>query len=212
MKTLLFVSLLLCSLFPAFAKSNEQHEQALIHSIDDYELPKNYIEVSEEGLPPDHYFQLLQQMMMFKFTLLNGTQVNESFTELKRNSRARMKYPGGQCSYRRAYIQNHFKKLNVVTGNILIHCPVNNGRLKLQDQVSGRYYTFSNFHDANIVAVSTDAGNQFQVLDLQFKDTPVTLEAYLAEIESSQRIRPSKTSTGSRGICYWSISTPYLKY
>lgn len=214
MKLLSFVFFLYCFLNPALAKLTEPHDLAIISSIDDFDLPRNYVEVSEEGLPRNHFLQLVQQMNIFRFTLLQETKVRDLFEELKRNPQARMRYPRGSCSKRRSYIQNRFKKMNVVSGKIYVYCPTNRGRLRLQDQVSGRYYTYSNFHDTNIVAVKTNRGNDFRVMDLQFQDTPVSLHEYLTEIEASQKIRPSKRrgNGSSRGLCYWSISTQYLNF
>jgi hypothetical protein len=104
------------------------------------------------------------------------------------------------------------KKKNIETGKILINCPGFNGRLRLQDQVSGHWYSFANFHDTNVVAAETPAGRTLMVLDLQFLDAPVTLHEYLTIIEASQKIRPKKTrDTGTR-FCYWTISTPHLTY
>lgn len=194
--------------FSAFA------ELSVIHSIDDYETPKNYVEVSEEGLPTDHYQQLLQRISIFRFTLTQDLEVKRLFEKFKMDSRARMRVAGGSCSTRRAYIQNQLRKMNIVSGKLLIHCPSNAGRLRLRDQVSGRYYTFSNFHDTNIVAIKSGNSYQFRVLDVQFEPNPVSLHDYLTEIEASQRIQPVQrrgTSSG-RNICYWYISTPYSKF
>lgn len=214
MKSLLFVFFWFCVFNSAFAQEIEQHDFAIISSIDDFDLPQNYVEVSEEGLPRDHYLRLVQQMNVFRFTVLSETKVRDLFEGLKRNSRARMRRPGGSCSHRRSYIQNLLKKMNIVSGKILLKCPANNGRLRLQDQVSGRHYTYVNFHDTNIVAVKTNSGNDFRVMDLQFEDTPVSLRDYLTEIEASQRIRPLKRkgNGSNRGRCYWSISTQHLTF
>lgn len=188
--------------------------ESLISEIDDFETAPNYIEVSEEGLPQEYYLELLQQMGLFRFTLLSDEYVNTFFESMKKNRQARMKVPGGSCSYRRAYVQKKLKALKTISGKLVLHCPTNNGRLRLKDRSSGRYYTFSNFHDANIVAVNTPNGPDFRVMDVQFEDTPLTLQAYLSEIETYQRIKPLKRkgSTTSKGTCYWSITTPYLKY
>jgi len=53
MKNLFFVSFLFFSLNTSFAESTEP--KAIIQSIDDYDYPYNYEEVSEEALPSDLY-------------------------------------------------------------------------------------------------------------------------------------------------------------
>jgi hypothetical protein len=209
MKLISLLYLLLSILNPSFAQIGEAYDRAIIRSIDDYDQPTNYVEVSEEGLPQEHYNQLIQQLNAFRFTLLTPSKVDELFENLTRNSQARMRQPGGLCSRRRAYIQNLFKQMDIVSGKILIKCPSNNGRLRLQDQVSRRYYTFSNFHDTNIVAVKTNTGVAFRVLDLQFQDNPISLHDYLSQIETLQRIRPIKRRGTTRSLCYWSISTSF---
>jgi hypothetical protein len=102
--------------------------------------------------------------------------------------------------------------MNIISGKIFIQCPGNRGRLRLRDQVSLQFYTFSNFHDANIVAVKTNIGSDLRVLDLQFQDVPVSLQEYLSEIERAQKIRPAKRRGTESGHCYWSISSPYLTH
>jgi hypothetical protein len=210
MKAISFVFFLF--LLPQTIWSKSHHDFSIIESIDDYDFPKNYVEVSEEGLPRDHYLQLIQLINSFRFTLLPVTRVNELFKSFTSDSQARMNQPGGKCSFRRAYIQNQLKKMSIISGKILIQCPVNNGRLRLRDQVSGRYFTYSNFHDANIVAMNSGSGITFRVLDLQFQSNPVSLHDYLTEIEASQRIRPIRRRGSSRSLCYWSISTPFQTF
>lgn len=212
MKPLLLTFLLLFSFDSSFAKSHKEYELSNIISIDDYDFPHNYVEVSEEGLPQNHYLQLIQLMASFRFTLLSEVKASDLFRELKKNPMARMRDPGGRCSYRRSYIQNLLKNRNIISGKLLISCPANNGRLRLRDRVSGRYYTFSNFHDSNIVAVKTNTGVDFRVMDLQFEDGPVSLHDFLTEIEFSQRIRPSKRRGTSSNLCYWTISTPHFSF
>lgn len=212
MKFILLVCFLCCSFEAALAQRNVPYEQSIIRSVDDFDIPQNYIDVSEEGLPRDHYLQLLQKMNVFRFTPLPDTKVRDFFNALTRNSKARMRHPGGKCSQRRAYIQNQLKRDNIVSGRIMIRCPEIKGRLRLRDRVSGRYFTYSNFHDANVIAVKTNAGVGFRVLDLQFQDHPVTLHEYLTEIEASQKIRPTKRRGSGRNFCYWTISTPFLTY
>lgn len=212
MKTMSFalILLLMAEIIPANADSFQ--EVALISSIDDYDDEKNYVEVSEEGLPTDHYLQLLEQISAFRFTVVSANKINEFFQDLTRDSRARMSQPAGSCSQRRTYIQNKLSAKDIISGKILIKCPANNGRLRLQDQVSGRFYSYSNFHDTNIVTVNTEAGVSFRVLDVQFQKRPVSLQDYLTEIENSQRIRPAKRRGTTRSLCYWTISTPFKTF
>jgi hypothetical protein len=211
-KSLFLAFLIMFFSASSFAINDGTHHLANITGVDDYEIPLNYIEVSEEGLPREHYIDLLQRMDLFRFTQLPEKKVSDLFKVLTRNSQARMRSPGGKCSQRRAFIQSYLKKMSIVSGKILVKCPDNNGRLRLRDQVSGRFFTYSNFHDANIVAIKTSSGPSFRVLDLQFQNTPVSLQDYLTEIESSQRIRPTKWNASRQSICYWSITTPYLTF
>jgi len=121
-----------------------------------------------------------------------------------------MKSPGGLCSRRRIYIQNVLRGMNIASGKIFINCPGNNGRLRFRDQVSGRYFSYSNFHDANVVLVKTASGSFYRVMDVQFQSKPVSLNTYLAQIEAFQRIQPARRNAEKAGICYWSISSPSL--
>lgn len=212
MKSLFTIFLCLIIWNPAFARPNGVSDLSIIGEIDDYEYERNYVEVSEEGLPSDHYLKLLELMSTFQFTLLQEVNVKSIFEELKKDSNARMKVPGGLCSRRRIYIQSLLKKRNVVSGKILIKCPSNNGRLRLRDQVSRRYITYINFHDTNIVAINTSSGLEFRIMDPQFQDTPISLHDYLTEIEANQRIRPQKTRGNTSRLCYWTISTSHLTY
>jgi hypothetical protein len=212
MKSTLLILFLLCFHGSVLALNENSKELSIIRSIDDFETPKNYVEVSDEGLPRDHYLKLLQLIDNFKFTVVSETFVRDLFEDLTRDPQVRMSSPGGRCSHRRAYIQKKLKEMSIVSGKILIKCPANDGRLRLQDQVSRRYYSYSNFHDTNIVAIKTNYGTAFRVLDLQFQDTPVSLQSYLTEIEESQRIRPTKRGGPQRGLCYWSVTTPFLTY
>lgn len=211
---LLLLLILLVSINPSKAEFETTYDQAVINGIDDFDYPQNYVEVSEEGLPYDLYVHLISMTEnLFKFTVLPEAQVNEFFESLKKNSRARMRSPGGACSVRRAYIQNLLKqKHNVVSGKLFVHCPAFNGRLRLRDRSTNHTYSYANFHDTNILAVHTNTGTEFRVLDVQFEDTPVSLHDYLSEIEAHQRIRPLKRKGTSRGLCYWSITTPYKSY
>lgn len=213
MKALLFVLFLFYHL-SAFAKISEQQGPAIIESIEAFDPPHNYVEVSEDALPSDLYQQLILQVALFKFTLLDELMVQELFEKLEKDPRARMKYPKGYCAQRRSYIQNLLKEMSIISGQIFINCPMKDGKLRLKDQVSGYYYSYTNYHDANIVALKTRSGMEFRVLDLQFENGPVSLSEYLTEVESSQKIRPMKTkgSESSRGTCFWSISTDYLTF
>lgn len=202
MKSFLFFIFSFFLIHSAFART------ALIYSIDDYDYGPNYVEVSPEALPPDHYAQLVALIGSFQFTTLTDAKVSSLFEELKKDRRARMKFAGGACSSRRIYIQNYLKKMNIVSGKLYISCPAVNGRMRLKDQVTGHNYTFANFHDTNIVSV----GKAFRVMDVQFEAGPVSLQNYLAEIETSQKIRPLKRKGESKGLCYWTISTPSLRY
>jgi hypothetical protein len=211
MKSLWLIFFCICFFTFSFPTDSMAFDQAIIRSIDDIELDRNYVEVSEEGLPLDHYNLLIQMMNNFHFTLMPEETINIFFESLKKDSQARMRLPGGKCSNRRAYIQNRLKKMNIVSGKIYIQCPGNRGQLRLKDQVTGHYYNFSNFHDTNIIAVQTDSTPEFRVLDVQFEHTPVSLQDYLTEIEAAQKIRPLKRGNSTKaGVCYWSISTPYL--
>lgn len=212
MKLLLIAALLSTSL-PAFSVNKDHHELAIVKSIDDIDTPPNYIEVSEEGLPHDHYVQMLNMIGAFGFTIVPDEQVRDIFEALKRNPKARMKVAGGKCSNRRSYIQGLLRKKNIVSGKFYMHCPGSQGRMRLRDQVTGRRYTFANFHDTNIVAVSTNSGIEFQIMDVQFESSPVSLHDYLTEIEASQKFRPLKRKgNGAKRMCYWSVSSLRLSY
>ncbi len=213
MKSVFLVCIIFYHLSASAQIAKERH-LSIVRNIETDVSPQNYVEVSEDALPTTLYRQLMEQISLFQFTLLAEAEVQVLFDDLTKDALARMKNPKGYCAQRRYYIQNLLKKMNIVSGQIFIKCPKNDGSLRLKDQVSGSYYSFSNYHDANIVAVSTNQGIQFQILDLQFEDLPVSLEDYLAEVESSQKIRPAKTrgtETG-RGTCYWSISTDHLTF
>lgn len=205
MKSLLFVCFLICSLNSAFAHLTEP--RAIIQSIDDFDFPHNYVEVSEEAMPSDFYQKLLQQAHTFRFTPITEARTSELFARLKRDSRARMRNPGGLCTRRRIHIQKVLRGMNIASGKLFINCPANRGRLRLRDQVYGRYFTFSNFHDTNVVLVRTASGNSYRILDLQFKSSPVSLNNYLAQIEVFQRVQPAKRNDKA-GICYWRVSSP----
>ncbi|MGE3610747.1 MAG: hypothetical protein AB7I27_14235 [Bacteriovoracaceae bacterium] len=204
MKRLVFVFILL------FVEStfavNESQQLAIVKNIDDFDFPRYSIEISEEALTQDEYLQLLTRSSSLGLTLISQTKARSLFSELTMRSGARMKYPGGRCAQRRLYIQNYLKKLNIISGKLRISCPGNNGNLRLQDQVSGHYYTYSNFHETNVVAVKTNSGTTLKILDLQFQDGPVSLRSYLAEIEAYQRIRPLKRLDPKSGTCYWSVN------
>jgi|GEM_PF-4124664 len=203
MKTLVFIFCLLIHSVSTFA------QVAQIYSIDDDDTPPPYVNVFEEALPISLYLHLNRQLQDLNYTPITITRANELFEKLKRDPKARMRNPGGYCSTRRVYIKNVLKGMRIASGRLYISCPDNNGRLRLRDQVSGRYYTFSNFHDANTVVVSTGAGNSYRVMDLQFESAPVTLPNYLAQIQAYQRVLPGKRLDDA-GTCYWRLSTPAL--
>lgn len=183
----------------AHAQIKEHHNLSVIKSIDDLDLPPAYNEASERSLPPKIFD-------LDRFTPLSDERVRDLFNELERHPRARMKVAGGKCSYRRSYIQSYLRKRSISSGRLLLECPSKNGRLRLKDQVTGRRYTFSNFHDTNIVSVRTNSGTGYHVMDVQFQDRPVSLSSYLGQIEASQKIKPLRNrSTGDKGYCYWSI-------
>lgn len=206
MKVQLVLTLMLLLSLSAHAELSQ------VISIDDYDYHDNYVEVSEEGLPADHYNKLVGLINSFKFTVLPEDYVNATFNVLTKDSRARYRVAGGFCSVRRQYIQNYLKKRNIESGKLFIHCPANNGHMRLQDQVTGHNYHFANFHDTNVVAVNTPTGIHYRVLDLQFMDRPVSLHDYLSVVEASQRIRPVKHKGDSRGLCYWYIGSSKLNY
>lgn len=132
---------------------------------------------------------------------------NQIFERLKKAPRARMRSPGGFCSRRRIYIQNVLRGMNILSGKLFINCPANRGRLRFQDQVSKRYFSYSNFHDTNVVLVKTATGNFYRIWDLQFQNRPMTLNAYLAKLEAFQEIRPAIRKDLQAGICFWSITS-----
>lgn len=196
----------------SWANETPNHDLSIIREIDEHEEPENHKDVSEEGLPHSHYLQLLGLMNSFRFTLLSESRANNLFNELAKNPQARNRSPGGRCSYRRSYIQNLLKRRNIISGKLLISCLGNNGRLRLRDQVSGRFYTYSNFHDSNIIGVQTSSGIDFRVMDIQFTSAPMSLHKFLSNIEARQKIRPLKRRGNEKGRCYWSITTPYYSY
>lgn len=213
MKFLSLSFLIFAFLLTACGKDGDNNDVAIIQSVDDSEHPANFLEASEEALPLEHYQQLLHQMSAFAFTVVPENTIRDLFEELEKNRRARYEVAGGGCAIRRAYIQSYLKKLNIVSGRMLIQCPGNRGRLRLKDQATGRRYSFANFHDANIVAVQTGRGLEYQILDLQFEDTPKSLHEFLGEVEYSQKLKPAKNkSPDSKGYCYWDVRTPSLTY
>lgn len=210
MKSLLIISFLFCFINSAFAKLTEQ--RAIIHSIDDHDYPYNYVEVSEEALPSNFYQQLLKQTDLLRFTPITEARAIELFKRLKRDSRARMRFPDGLCTRRRIHIQKVLRGMNIASGKLFIDCPANRGRLRLRDQVSGRFFTFSNFHDTNVVLVKTASGNSFRILDLQFQSKPLSLNKYLSQLEAYQRIQPAIRNEIKAGICFWRVSSPGLTF
>lgn len=210
MKSLfLFFLIGLISVPTAFSRV---YPRALVYSIDNYEYARNYVEVSEVALPTDLYAQLVSMTNAFGFTPLAEENVNVLFEFLKNDRNARNKVAGGNCAIRRAYIQNHLRKISIESGRLLINCPSVNGRLRLKDRATNHYYTFANFHDTNIVSVATRKGKSYRVMDVQFQDGPVSLHDYLAEIEASQEILPLKRKGSTRNKCYWTVSSPSLSF
>ena len=198
MKFLWMYSLLLALFLPV---ANAQ-QLSNIKSIDDQELPPSYDEASEEGLPYEDYQHLLDLLETDNYTVLPVARVRALFSELARNPSARNRVAGGKCSYRRSYIQSYLRKRSISSGSLYIKCPTNQGHMRLIDQVTGRRYTFSNFHDVNLVAVP----GGYNIMDVQFTSGPMTLSGYLAHVEASQKLKPlSNRTSGDRGYCYWSI-------
>jgi len=168
----------------------------------------SYIEEDLEHALPWESNQIYEPSIIERFTPLPITRAFQLFHSLKSDGRARQRYPNGWCSQRRAHIQRVLRSKDIYSGRLYINCPANKGRLRLLDQVSGRYYTFINFHDTNVVVVKTRFGNFYLVMDPQYQDRPVGLGRYLAEIEQYQRLEPSSEPTRYAGICYWSVSSP----
>lgn len=196
MKFFLLITLLFSFIHSTFALSDQS--QSNIYSIDDGEIPP-YCEATEEALPED-------TKDIDAFTVISDARARDLFNKLEKNPRARMRVAGGKCSTRRVYIQNYLRNLGISSGRLYIQCPSNNGRLRLIDQVTGRRYTFSNFHDTNVVSVKRNSGSAYEVMDVQFKPEPVSLGSYLGQIENSQKLKPLRNrSSGDRGYCYWSI-------
>lgn len=183
------------SLSVSYAQISDHRTLSIIKSIDNYDLPPSYNDASEICLPPEKF-------QFDNFTVLSETRVRDLFMKLERNPSARNRVAGGKCSYRRSYIQSYLRKLGISSGKLYLECPSKNGRMRLIDQVTGRRYTFSNFHDTNIVSVTSG----YQVMDVQFLDRPVSLSSYLAQIEASQKLKPLRNrSRADKGYCYWSI-------
>ena len=180
----------------AHPQTGESQELSIIRSIDDLDLPSSYNDASEICLPED--------LKVFRdFTVISENRAIDLFNKLKKNPNARNRVAGGKCAVRRRYIQNYLRNKGISSGSLYIQCPSNRGRLRMIDQVTGRRYTFSNFHDTNILSVKSIG---YSVLDVQFKDSPVTLSSYLAQIETSQKLKPLRNrASEDRGYCYWSI-------
>ncbi len=163
-------------------------------SVDNLELSPASEEASLEALPQELYSE--------DFTIVPTNLMNDFFQMFTKDLRARNRYAGGNCAVRRVYIQNYLKRHHIKSGNILITCPGNRGNMQLVDRATNHRYTFANFHDANIVADP----NGLNVLDVQFTDGPMTLSAYLALVEASQKLKPlEERSSSDRGYCYWQI-------
>ncbi len=195
MKFLLLLSFLLSS------SLSLAHDQKLsnITSIDDQQLAPSDIEATDEALPYEEILKLLEEE---NFTILREEEVRTLFGILEKKPNARNKVAGGKCAIRRSYIQRYLREINIKSGSLLIKCPANIGHMKLIDQVTQHRYTFSNFHDVNIVRVP----NGYNVMDVQFTSGPMTLSGYLAHVEASQKLKPLKNrAAGDKGYCYWSI-------
>lgn len=167
-------------------------------TIDDLDLEPAYNDASEICLPED-----LNLKSTDNYTIITETQARDLFNILTKDPKARNRVAGGKCAIRRSYIQRFLKQIAISSGSLYIKCPSNNGRMSLIDQVTNHRYTFSNFHDANILSVK---GIGYQVFDVQFKDRPESLSSYLAQIETTQKLKPLKDrASGDKGYCYWSI-------
>jgi hypothetical protein len=200
----LCIPLLLSTLFlsQAFAETSAHQNISIIQSIDDQDLPPSYGEASEEVLPLKNFLQLLKRLETNDFTVIPINRVRDLFGQLENNPRARNRIAGGKCSVRRSYIQSYLRKLSISSGRLFLQCPNNSGHMRLIDQSTGHRYTFSNFHDVNLVAVPND----YYVMDVQFENRPMSLSEYLAQVEASQKLKPLKNrAAGDRGFCYWSI-------
>lgn len=197
MKSLMLFILIFASfLKTGLAQSNKHYELSTVQSIDDLSLPPAYNDASEICLPTESSF-------LDEFSVITDARARDLFNELARNSKARNRVAGGKCSFRRSYIQSYLRKLGISSGRLYIQCPSKRGRMRLIDQVTGHRYTFSNFHDTNVVSVQ---GIGYEVMDVQFMAGPVTLGQYLAQIEASQKLKPlGNRSSGDHGYCYWSI-------
>lgn len=180
---------------------------ARIGSIEEGDPVFEYPDVSEDALPHDLESLLLNANSM-RFTPISSLRARQLFNTLKSNRRARMSYPNGWCTRRRIYIQNWLRAKNILSGRLYINCPGNRGRLRLRDQVSGRYFTFTNFHDTNVVLVRTSRGSSYRIMDLQYQSAPIGLGSYLAQIEAYQRLEPARVYNDFAGICYWRITSP----
>lgn len=197
MKPLLVIFFLLIHSVSLFAQTNEGHLpiSQLISIDDDYTPP----------LHVDEFEEIDEVMEELNVAPISVSRANSLFSSLTKDSRARMRRPGGLCSRRRIHIKNVLRGKGVTSGRLYIYCPANNGRLRLRDRVSGRYFTYSNFHDTNIVLVNTGSGNFYRVMDLQFQSGPVSLPTYLGQIRAYQRILPSSKDAGT---CYYRVSYP----
>lgn len=189
--------LLLCLfLFVTYPQIARSYETSIIKSIDDQDLAPAYNDASEICLPDDI-------KAAENYTVISEDQARDLFNLLVTDPNARNRVAGGKCAIRRSYIQRFLKKIAITSGSLYIQCPSKNGTMRLIDQVTQHRYTFANFHDANILSVK---GIGYQVFDVQFQDSPVTLSNYLAQIEASQKLKPlNDRAAGDKGYCYWSI-------
>jgi hypothetical protein len=205
-KILWMTLLMVVSLSPSLAQ-DARFELSVIKSIDDYELPLARSHASPKALPEDYSNEVVKTLNSFQTAIISEGRAKNLFNQLTKNPKARMKIAGGKCSYRRSYIQSYLRRLNIDSGRLLINCPAKNGRLRMKDQVTGRRYTFSNFHDTNVVSIRTASGVGLRVMDVQFESAPVSLSRYLAKIEASQKIKPLRNRRESdKGFCYWTLN------
>jgi hypothetical protein len=181
----------------ALTQQPEFFDLSDIQRIDNLDLPSYYEAPSETCYPED-----LKDFD--EDTSISESRARDIFNNLERDPRARNRVAGGKCIYRRIYIQRYLKRFGIASRGLYINCPSNRGRLRLIDQVTGSRYTFSNFHDTNVVSIR---GLGYFVMDIQFLDRPVALGQYLARLQSSQKLKPlANRSSGDRGFCYWSVS------
>lgn len=198
--------------FPLFLSLSAISAPEAIYTIEEDDFLPEAIEVSPEALPADLHAELISKSDEMGFTPMTDRDLNIVFEILKTDRKARNKMAGGNCAIRRKYIQDYLEKMTIKSGRLYVSCPSFNGKMKLRDRATNHVYSFANFHDVNIIAVNTPTGRAFRVMDVQFEDAPMTFENYLAEIEASQRIMPLKRKGDTKGLCYWTVSTPEMTF